>query len=41
MKKVIVKIGALRNLRQISVDDLSKIYYFKKKTTPKLPKFGE
>lgn len=40
MKKVIVKIGNRKNPRCIYVADIKKLYFFKKRTTPKLPKFG-
>lgn len=39
MKKITVRAGAKMIVRQILVEDLSKIYYFKKRCTPKLPKY--
>jgi hypothetical protein len=41
MKKICVKVGVRNNFRLISANDLSKIYYVKKRATPKLPKFSE
>lgn len=39
MKKICIKIGAINNLRQVWAQDLSKLYYFKKRATPKLQKY--
>lgn len=39
MKRICVKIGHRNNLKHIWAKDLSKLYYIKKRATPKLPKF--
>jgi hypothetical protein len=41
MKKVTMLIGAKKVLRRISMEDVSKIYYFKKKASPALPKYSQ
>lgn len=41
MKKICVKIGARNNLKHIYAYDLAKIYYIKKKVTPRLPPFED
>lgn len=40
MKKICVKIGIRNIVRRISAEDISKLYYFKKRNTPRLPKFA-
>lgn len=39
MKKIWVAIGSNPNVRPVHLSDINKIYYFKNKRTPKLPKF--
>lgn len=39
MKKICIKVGASNKYKQICAADISKIYYIKKRPTPKLPKF--
>lgn len=41
MKKICVKIGSRKSLKLISANDLTKIYFIKKRPTPKLPKFED
>jgi hypothetical protein len=41
MKKILVKIGMRKQLRSINIEDLSKLYYIKKRSYPKPPKFIE
>lgn len=41
MKKILVKIGMRKQLKSIHIEDLSKLYYIKKRSYPNLPKFTE
>lgn len=41
MKKFCVAVSSKKLLRCIWAEDLAKMYYFKKRQTPKLPKFSE
>lgn len=41
MKKITVIIGAKKFVGRVSIEDVSKIYYLKRKVTPKLPRYCE
>lgn len=42
MKKICVQVGRRRTTPKcIWAEDISKLYYFKKRSTPRLPKFTE
>ncbi len=41
MKKICIKVGNSIKYKHIWASDISKIYYIKKRVTPKLPKFTE